>query len=81
MDFTVLDVTDCLAQGGRVDVGDWVECFGLNVSVDEAAAWAGTIAFEMFTGIGNRVSRHYVGATGTAPGRGDDADPGRLPRR
>ncbi|MEZ5553079.1 MAG: alanine racemase [Pseudomonadales bacterium] len=61
MDFTVVDITDCLAQGGSVEVGDWVECFGLDISVDEAAAWAGTIAFEMFTGIGNRVTRHYVG--------------------
>lgn len=61
MDFTVVDITDCLARGGSVEVGDWVECFGLNISVDEAAAWAGTIAFEMFTGIGNRVPRHYLG--------------------
>jgi len=61
MDLTVLDVTEHLAAGGRVEDGMWVECFGGHLSVDEVAAQAGTIAFEMFTGIGSRVARHYLG--------------------
>lgn len=62
MDLTVLDVTDLVADGGAAEVGMWVECFGEHLTVDAVAGQAGTIAFEMFTGIGPRVARHYLGA-------------------
>ncbi len=57
MDLTLVDVT-----GLEVQSGDWVELFGDVVSVDEVAGWAETIAYEILTGIGERVERVYSGA-------------------
>lgn len=54
MDLTTVDVTGC---GARVD--DWVEIFGATVLVDEVAAWAQTIPYEILTGIGQRPRRKY----------------------
>ena len=56
MDLTLVDVTDL----PPVRTGDWIEFFGPGVGVDEVADWAGTISYEVLTGIGNRVSRVYV---------------------
>jgi len=55
MDMTAVDVT-----GSNVKRGDWAEFFGSNISVDEAAASAGTISWELLTHLGNRYARHYV---------------------
>jgi alanine racemase len=55
MDMTVIDVTDV----ATVAVGDWAECFGSTISVDEVAGWADTIAYEVLTGVGPRVVRQY----------------------
>ncbi|MEX0955586.1 MAG: alanine racemase [Rhizobiaceae bacterium] len=57
MDLTAFDVTDC---GDSVSPGDWIEMFGPNVSVDEAADAAGTIGYELLTSLGRRFHRHYV---------------------
>ena len=54
MDLTTVDATDAALQ-----VGDWVEIFGPNLSVDEVAAKANTIAYEILTGISGRVPRLY----------------------
>jgi alanine racemase len=54
MDLTIVDVT-----GVPVTMGDWVEVFGELVSVDEVAAWAETIPYEVLTGLGPRVQRQY----------------------
>jgi alanine racemase len=54
MDLTTVDVTGCGAQ-----VGDWVEIFGTTVLVDEVAAWAQTIPYEILTGLGQRPRRVY----------------------
>jgi alanine racemase len=54
MDLTTVDVTDCGAQ-----VDDWVEIFGATVLVDEIAAWAQTIPYEILTGLGQRPRRQY----------------------
>ena len=56
MDLTVIDVT-----GARVGVGDWVELFGAQLPIDEVARQAGTIAYELLTGISARVGRIYEG--------------------
>lgn len=56
MDLTLVDVT-----GLDVEAGDWVEMFGDAVSVDDVAGWADTIAYEILTGIGERVERVYSG--------------------
>ena len=46
------DAADCTLQEG-----DWVEVFGANLSVDEVAQQAETIAYEVYTGLGSRVRR------------------------
>ena len=54
MDQIMVDVTDVDAA-----VGDEVELFGPNISVADVAQKAGTIAWEVFTGITPRVKRVY----------------------
>ncbi|MCW4114144.1 alanine racemase [Aurantimonas sp. MSK8Z-1] len=57
MDLTLIDVTDL--PPGAVTPGDSVELFGANVPVDAVAANAGTIAYELLTGLGPRVRRQW----------------------
>lgn len=56
MDVCAVDVT-----GLGVSVGERVELFGANRLLDDAAAAAGTIAYELLTSITARVPRAYVG--------------------
>ena len=56
MDVCAVDVTDLDAA-----VGDRVELFGPNRPLDEAAAAAGTVAWELLTSVGPRVQRRHVG--------------------
>jgi len=56
MDVCAVDVT-----GLPVAVGDRVELFGANRMLDEAAAAAGTIGYELLSAITARVPRLYVG--------------------
>jgi len=56
MDLTAVDVTGLGAQ-----TGDWVEFIGAAVTVDEVAAWAQTIPYEVLTGLGRRPAREYLG--------------------
>jgi len=56
MDATLFDISGC----GPVEAGDWVELFGPRLPLDEVAATAGTIAYELLTGIGRRVERRYT---------------------
>ena len=55
----VIDVTD-LPQNIAVR-GAQVELLGSHVSADELARRAGTIAYEIFTGLGSRFARVYSG--------------------
>ncbi|MFN3668465.1 MAG: alanine racemase [Brevundimonas sp.] len=55
MDVCAVDVT-----GLEVAVGDRVELFGPNRMLDEAAAAAGTIAYELLTSVTARIPRVYV---------------------
>jgi alanine racemase len=55
MDMFMIDVTDV----PLVKEGDEVELFGKNLSVEQVAAWAGTIPYEILTGISQRVKRVY----------------------
>ena len=55
MDQIMVDVTGA----GEVNEGDEVEMFGPNISVGEIAEKAGTIVWEIFTGITPRVVRCY----------------------
>jgi alanine racemase len=57
MDLMTVDVSDVAG----VRRGDWAELFGPNVPVDEVAAHAGTIGYELLTALGRRYARRYVG--------------------
>ncbi|MFZ1680472.1 MAG: alanine racemase [Rhizobiaceae bacterium] len=63
MDTTLFDVTDCTAE--PVKPGDRIELFGAELSLDDAATAAGTISYELLTGIGRRVERRYTIGTST----------------
>lgn len=62
MDSIILDITDL--PPGRLQPGDLVEMIGPNQSVDDVAGYAGTIGYEILTGLGYRFHRRYVGAPG-----------------
>lgn len=55
MDMTMVDVTDI----PEVHTGDEVIIFGKDLPVQQLAAWAGTIPYEIMTGISQRVKRVY----------------------
>jgi alanine racemase len=54
MDMTMVDVGD-----GRPVCGDVATIYGGCVSLDQQAAAAGTIAYEMLTALSPRVPRRY----------------------
>jgi alanine racemase len=54
MDMTMLDIT-----GIEAAEGDEVIVFGAQLPVKEVAAWGQTIAYEILTGISQRVKRVY----------------------
>jgi len=60
MDLVCIDVTD-LPQGS-VRRGDSATLIGERIPIDEVAASAGTIGYEILTGIGRRCHRIYRGA-------------------
>jgi alanine racemase len=55
MDMTMLDITGIPG----VAEGDEVIVFGSQLPVQEVASWAGTIPYEIMTGISHRVKRVY----------------------
>lgn len=59
MDSLAVDAGDA-----AVRAGDRVELFGPRLPLDEAAAAAGTIAYELLTSVGGRVERRYLGGAG-----------------
>ncbi|HRO43251.1 MAG TPA: bifunctional UDP-N-acetylmuramoyl-tripeptide:D-alanyl-D-alanine ligase/alanine racemase [Flavipsychrobacter sp.] len=56
MDMCMIDVTDI----PEAKEGDDVIVFGPNLPVTQLAKWAGTISYEIMTGISQRVKRVYV---------------------
>lgn len=58
MDLTIFDVTD--VPESAIRVGDYIELFGHNILLDDAARAAGTIGYELLTSLGNRYQRLYV---------------------
>mgnify|MGYP006275119675 FL=1 len=56
MDLTVIDVTDAPAS---LRAGDQVELLGETITVDDVAARAGTIGYEILTSLGRRYARTY----------------------
>jgi alanine racemase len=59
MDMMAIDVTGLPADSVRR--GTRAEILGRNISIDEAAAWAGTISYELLTRLGSRYARLYTG--------------------
>jgi len=55
MDMTMVDVTDLPG----VAPNDEVILFGRDLPIDQVAAWAGTIPYDIMTGISQRVQRVY----------------------
>ncbi|WP_181701841.1 alanine racemase [Chthonobacter albigriseus] len=58
MDLLAVDVTDLPAGSARP--GAWVELFGSTIPVDEVADHAGTIGYELLTGLGSRLARRCI---------------------
>ena len=56
MDMITIDITDV----PHPEIGDRVELFGENVSVDEVAEYCNTISYEIFTKITRRVYKAYI---------------------
>lgn len=57
MDMLTVDLTGLT----HVKVGDLVELWGAQVSANTVAQASGTIAYQLFTGVGSRVPRTYQG--------------------
>ncbi len=64
MDYFMIDLTDVVAATGEIFPGEEVillgEQQGESVRAEELAARAGTITYEIFTRISDRVPRHFV---------------------
>jgi alanine racemase len=58
MDLMTIDLTDVPPEAVRR--GARVELMGEHVTVNDVAQWAGTIPYEVLTGLGSRFARHYV---------------------
>ena len=50
-----------------VEIGDPVELWGQNLSVNEVASFSGTIGYEILAGLTGRVPLNHV-ASGNSPG-------------
>ena len=70
MDLITLDVSDVPEAACRP--GAWVELLGERHTIDDLAAEAGTIGYEILTSLGARHHRAYLGgnASGGAEARG-----------
>jgi alanine racemase len=60
MDLIAIDVTGCEAARP----GDMVQLLGPDLLLDDAAAHAGTISYELLTRLSARAQRRYIGAGG-----------------
>ena len=63
-------LVDCADE--PVAAGDEVVLLGAQgderISADQLASWIGTIAYEVFTRVSQRVPRTYLGGTSDGPG-------------
>lgn len=59
MDSLIVDISD--VPEGRLDADMMVDLIGPRRSVDDVAAAAGTIGYEVLTSLGHRFHRNYVG--------------------
>ena len=73
MDLTIFDVTDVPPHADA----DHIELFGPTIPLDEAARAAGTIGYELLTGLGRRYGRSVLHSPSGEEGTGREHD--RLP--
>ena len=66
MDMMGADITGLMPHS--VVRGTRAEILGPNILIDEAAAWAGTISYELLTRLGSRYARLYSGLESEATG-------------
>lgn len=59
MDSIGVDVTDAIAAGQRIEVGDPALLWGRDLPVEQVASCAGTISYQLLTGVSPRVQRVY----------------------
>lgn len=59
MDLMMIDVTEAVKSGAKVEIGSEVEIFGRHRSVADLAGTLGTIPYEILTDISPRVRRTY----------------------
>ncbi len=64
MDLLTIDVTKAIADGLAITSGALVDLINKDHTVDDVAADAGTIGYEILTSLGNRFHRRYVGESG-----------------
>jgi alanine racemase len=62
MDLTTFDVTD--ADPALAHPGNTIDLIGNGAAIDDVAAQAGTIAYELLTRLGRRYARVYTGQAG-----------------
>jgi alanine racemase len=67
MDLMAVDVTEIRGTAE----GDWAELFGPSMPIDEVAAAAGTIGYELLTGLSRRAARRYDGGSRPPPRESD----------
>jgi alanine racemase len=72
MDLITVDVTD--VPGVPVHVGERVELVGATIALSELSAAAGTIDYEILTGLGARYRRHYTIEAPAQPGEGSGGE-------
>jgi alanine racemase len=61
MDLMAADVTEVPAE---IHPGDRAELFGPSMPLEEVAAAAGTISYELLTGLSRRAERRYIEGRG-----------------
>jgi alanine racemase len=65
MDMMAIDITDlsphAIVRGSRAEI------LGDHIPIDEAAAWAGTVSYELLTRLGSRYARLYSGIESDRP--------------
>jgi alanine racemase len=59
MDLLCLDAS--AVPPSEISVGDYVELLGPTIALDDVAAAAGTVGYEILTGLGSRLARRYAG--------------------
>jgi alanine racemase len=67
MDLSIIDIS----EAEPLSRGDRVEILGPHISVDDLATEAGTIGYEILTGLGKRYAREYIGEAAPAAAVGE----------